>query len=76
VALIGAAAAADDRQRRQPVAKQRVARGQLLGVAGIQPLGLVELGVAQPGCVGANAGDAPGPRAIEDAPRSATGARS
>ena len=54
VAVVGAAAAAEHVQRRQPLAQRPVALSQVRGIAGVQLLGGVELLVAHRRGVGAD----------------------
>ena len=65
--MVGAAAAAQDRQVREPLADREVLLRQPERIAVIEDLGLVELGVALGGRVGTDSENAvPWPRAVED----------
>ena len=70
VADVGAAATAEDREVRQRAAQRDVARREVGGIAVVEILGLVELGVAEHGGVRAQTADplAPGAR-LRDRPR-------
>ena len=75
---VGAAAAAEHDEVRQQLAQRDVARGEIGGIAVVELLGLVELGVAARRGVRAQAADplAPGAVRRRARPRSASGARS
>src|SRR3954452_15799063 len=51
VAVVGSAAPADHADRRQPIAESNTVMGERRGVALVEFLRLVELGMAQRGCV-------------------------
>jgi len=63
VAVVGAAAAADDAEVGQRGRQRAVFAAQLAGVAAVEVLGFVELGVAAARGIGTDAGDPPDPLA-------------
>src|SRR5690625_2859157 len=65
VAMVGAAAAAQDVELRQPAAQIKVLLAQLQRIAGIEIRRGVELRMAPPGGVAAQTLDSPGPVALE-----------